>query len=249
MAMLFVPRFLMGVLLGGIVPSKAAPGLMRKAWDTGSQMSLYAEVEAVAENLQPGDVAIRDSLERALAYLRAADAALLAEVIGSPRAERQHIAERAARAARLRQAETGTSGKERGLMEMAMSCYVDERSFSESMVREIHDRKEEILPALRELASEDVLGDCQLATKSINAVIHNHQSPEVAKDTAYRLLRAVGKARYRFMRQMAKAGGVRLSKDRYAEAESPPTAIAAPSIAKPILDMPTIAMPTVDVSR
>eukprot|EP00448_Togula_jolla_P008314 CAMPEP_0170607824 /NCGR_PEP_ID=MMETSP0224-20130122/21257_1 /TAXON_ID=285029 /ORGANISM="Togula jolla, Strain CCCM 725" /LENGTH=244 /DNA_ID=CAMNT_0010933009 /DNA_START=43 /DNA_END=777 /DNA_ORIENTATION=- len=232
MAALLLPRIIVMALLGGAVLSEAEPTLTSKESTSPTLMSLYANAEEAANGLGPDNVAIRDALLQGLAYLRATQAALLQHVISTVSVERQRMAARAARAAKGAQpsyVEVAADGTERGLLEKAMTCYFDEGYYSDKLALEIEARKEELFPQLRKLASDDILGDCGLAAKSINKVIHAPHVPHAAERIAHQLLLAVGKTKHRFMMQMAKASGVNL-RGRLAEKSIPaiPRAEASP---------------------
>mmetsp|Transcript_30156 Transcript_30156/g.65886 ORF Transcript_30156/g.65886 Transcript_30156/m.65886 type:complete len:242 (-) Transcript_30156:54-779(-) len=210
MVLLCLPRVIVLALVGGAAFSEAGTPLMRKGQTPTPQMSLYADVQTVANGLEPEHAAISEALLRALAYLRAADAALLTHVIGSLSVERQRMAARKStpKTSKASYVEVAADGTEKGLLEKAMTCFVDEGYYSEKLALEIEERKEELLPELREMASEDVFGDCRLGMKTINHVIHSRSIPPAAKSVAVKLQRALAQAQHRFMKQMAQASGV-----------------------------------------
>lgn len=173
----------------------------------GEHLTLYADVKAVVASLPPDNVYAHKALSEALFRLQRADETVLAQAIQSSQFA----------AGRLEAAFTGPGDSAMSLFAgaigdvfaRAIGRLADGGEYSQRLVEHVHGRQADVLPVLRSAASatNDVLGDCRLASKRSFDVLkydlYNKgvpKTPESAKTVAYRLVDAAAETRHRFTR-------------------------------------------------
>jgi len=177
----------------------------------GRHAALYADAEAVIAQLPAQNADVRQALAEALASLRRADTAVLAQ------AKRQ-----ASLASEQLAAPPGsgwggsfsflTGGQD--FFAAAIRRFADGGWYSSRLREHVQERRAGLLPALRgaAAASGDVLKDCRAASaRSFDALKHDlyqrgaARTPEAAKALARRLVEAASETRQRFLASVSAA--------------------------------------------